>query len=260
MSTSRSSSPDAAALASMVPVPAERDMPAGRQQALLEYLISEVSESASLGPANPRRPAGRGRRMFRPPRRALIAGTVVITSVTAIVVTLISVFSSQSALVGSPQRACAAPYRNGAVPFPGGYRTTLAQAHSVVGFPVPVPHSPPAGQHTLSGIWVSQDSQLVALLYGKGKIKILLQRWPTTANPITQSPEKWFRHEQNIMARNSASIGRVNGEPALIVRPNIGPCHTNPALVQFYRRGLEIDVSSTDYGTAELLKIAQNIH
>lgn len=259
MSTSRSSSPDAAALASMVPVPPERDMPAGRQEAFLEYLISEVSESAGLGAASPRRPAGRGRRMFRPPRRALIAGTV-ITGVTAIVVTLITVFSSQSALVGSPQGACAVPYQNGAVPFPGGYRATLAQAHSVVGFPVPVPHSYPAVRHTLSGIWVSQDSQLVALLYGKGKIKILLERWPTTANPITQSPEKWFRHEQNIMVKNSASIGRVNGEPALIVRPNIGPCHTNPALVEFYRRGLEIDVSSTDYGTVELLKIAQSIY
>ena len=146
------------------------------------------------------------------------------------------------------------------MPFPGGYRTTLARAHSAVDFPVPVPHSTAAGRRTLSGIWVSQDSQLVALVYGKGKIRILLERWPTTANPITQDPEMWFRHQQHIMLRNSARLGRVNGEPALIVRPHVDSCHTNPALVQFYWRGLEIDVSSTGYGTTELLKIGQSIN
>ena len=96
MSTNGPSSPDAAALASMVPVPAERDMPPDRQQAILEYLMNEVSESAGIGVGSPRRPGRRGRRVFHPSRRALIAVMAATASATVVVFVLISVFSSQS--------------------------------------------------------------------------------------------------------------------------------------------------------------------
>lgn len=159
----------------------------------------------------------------------------------------------------SAQGACLAPYRNGDVPFPGGYRTTLTRAQSAVGFPVPVPHNVLVPRRNLHGVWVSQDAPLVALVYGKRKITILSQRWPDTPNPVTQNPAKWFRYERSIMVKNSAATERVNGEPALIVRPHTGYCPSNPALVEFYRSGLEIDVSSPGSRTAALVKIAQSI-
>jgi hypothetical protein len=193
-------------------------------------------------------------------RPVLMAGVVATASAVTVATVLATVSASRSPVVHSSQGACAAPYENGSVPFPGGYRTTLIRAQSAVGFPVPAPHSAPAGRRALSGIWVSPDSRLVALVYGKEKLKILLQRWPTTANPITHKPEEWFHHERDIMARNSAAIGRVNGQPALIVQRHAGPCGTSPALVEFYRRGLEIDVSSPSYGTTELLKVATSVH
>lgn len=266
MSTSRPSDPDAAVLADMVQVPAERDMPPGRQQAFSEYLMSEIGKSAGLPAGTPRGPGGRGQRVPRaaaaagwPSRRALTTGVVATAGVAAVAVALISVFGSRSPTGSSPQAACGAPFGNGRVPFPGGYRASLAQARSAVGFPIPVPDSTAAGRHTLSGIWVSQDAELAALVYDKGKITIKLERWPTTANPITQDPGSWFRYERQLMGTNSAAIGQVNGGPALIVQPRVDSCRANPALVEFYRRGLEIDVSSGGYGTAELLNIARSM-
>ena len=259
MSTSDPSRSDAAALASMAPVPAERDMPPGLQQALLEYLANEVSEPASQGARSRRWLPGRSLRRMRLARPAVMAGMVATAAVAAVAIVLINVPTSRSPIARPTQGACAAPYGNGRVPFPDGYRTTLARAQSAAGFPIPVPHSSLTGR-TVPEIWVGQGSPLVALVYGREKLKILLERWPISKNQSMHKPEEWFRYQRGIMARNSATLGRVNGEPALIVRPHSDYCHSNPALVTFYRHGLEINVSSPDYGTTELLKIAQSIH
>ncbi len=62
------------------------------------------------------------------------------------------------------------------------------------------------------------------------------------------------------MTSKYVAIGRVHGGPALIVlRPKIDYCHANPALVEFYWRGIDISVRSRSYGAAALLKIADSM-
>jgi hypothetical protein len=75
MATSRPSSPDAAALASLLAVPPERDIPAARQQAIREHLISEFRESAAIATRSGRTPR-ETRSRTAPRHRARIAGLV----------------------------------------------------------------------------------------------------------------------------------------------------------------------------------------
>ncbi len=62
------------------------------------------------------------------------------------------------------------------------------------------------------------------------------------------------------MIKKYVTVGRVNGRPALIVlKADVDACHANPALVEFYWRGLDISVRSWSYGAAALLKIADSM-
>lgn len=252
MSPSRSDR-DAAAWTDLTPVPPERDMPPDRRQVIREHLLSEFRASGAAA-LTPRMLRVSRWRPIRLSRRVVTVGGLAAAAVTAIIIVVITVFNPKATTGAPSQAACAAPYRNGSVPFPNGYETTVARAQSAVGFPIPLPHNAQANQQTLSQVWVSQGSRLVALIYGNGKVKILLQPWP-----VTPSPEKWFRYERGLMIKGSAMAGRVNGNPALIVQPDVGSCHSNPALVEFYRSGIDVDVSSSDYGTTMLLVIAQSM-
>jgi hypothetical protein len=145
---------------------------------------------------------------------------------------------------------------NGLGPFPGGQPTTIAGARSAAGFPIIAPHNPLADRRTLSGVWISPATGVVALVYRQRKITILMTRWP-----VAQSPGMWFRHERRVMIPKYVRIGHVNGGPALIVlKPNIDYCHANPALVEFYWRGIDIRVFSRSYTAGALLRIADSMH
>lgn len=249
MTTQRSGADDRAALAGLVPVPAERDLPAERQVSIREHLISEFrtsSEAAIIGP-----PTRKDRRplALRQPRVAAIAALIVVAAVTGIIIAAAGTTPSSTP---PSSGACLAP-ANGDDPFHGGHRTTIAGAGSAVGYPVPSAHTAIANRRTLSQVWASDG--LVALEYHGQKITILLMPWP-----VTQSPARWFRYERRIMMRHYVALGRVNGTPALIVlKADIDACRANPALVEFARRGLDITVRSWSYPAATLLKIADSV-
>lgn len=243
MTTRPPGSPDTEALAGLFPAPGEGDMPSGRQQIIREHLLSEFT-----------RPGATTTPTQRIRQNKLLAGGLAAVGIAAVVVPVAVVLSSGPSAPPA-QPACAAPYLNGRAPFPDGYQTTIAHAQAAVGFPISLPHNTLADQATLSQVWVSNAARLVALEYSKGAIKILLQPWP-----VTSSPQKWFRHERSIMTANSATIGRVNNRPALIVVPDAGSCQPSPASVEFDRNGVEIDVISQTHGTTALTDIAQSIH
>src|SRR6266566_1902143 len=79
--------PDSAALASPVPVPVERYMPADRQHAIREHLISEFRESSATAVTGSAR-TGRERRTraMRLPRVAVISAVAVTAAVTGVVI------------------------------------------------------------------------------------------------------------------------------------------------------------------------------
>jgi hypothetical protein len=252
MSTRPSRAPDPAVLAWLVPVPAERDMPAGRQQAIREHLIGEFRESSAPAVTGSARTARERRtRAMGRPLTAVIAGMAVTAAVTGIVIAATSTTAGLSPL---HRASCLLP-ANSYDPFPGGHQTTIPGARSAVRFPILVPHNALANRRTLSQVWVSRADQLVALMYDHRKITILMTPWP-----VAQSPGKWFRYERSIMIKKYVAVGRVNGGPALIVlKPNIDYCHANPALIEFYWRGIDISVRSRNHGAAALLRIADSI-
>lgn len=194
------------------------------------------------------------RRLRRRRARAVAAASAVAVTAAVTVAVIAATSTAPSPRPAHAAAGCLAPMP-GNEPFPGGHPTTIAGAQSAVRFPILVPHNALADRRTLSQVWVSQASRLVALVYGQRKITILMRPWP-----VAQSPGKWFRYERRVMINKYVTIGRVNGGPALIVlKPNIDYCHANPALVEFYWRGIDILVFSRSYGAAALLRIADSM-
>jgi hypothetical protein len=194
------------------------------------------------------------RRLRRRRARAVTAASAVAVTAAVTIAVIAVTSTATSPRPAQPAANCLAPMP-GNEPFPGGQQSTIPDAQSAVRFRIHVPHNALADQRTLSQVWVSQASRLVALVYGHRKITILMRPWP-----VAQSPSKWFRYERRIMINKYVTIGHVNGRPALIVlKPNIDYCHANPALVEFYWRGTDIRVSSRSYGAAALLRIADSM-
>jgi hypothetical protein len=58
----------------------------------------------------------------------------------------------------------------------------------------------------------------------------------------------------------TAEIGQVNGRPALVIWPGTDYSHSNPAVVNFWRNGVDVGIYSNTYGTHILLAIAESMH
>ncbi len=247
MSASQTRPPEGTA--DLVPVPPERGLPSASYHAIREHLISEFRSSSPDG----RDHRARVPRLIRARRGLIIAGLLGTTAVAAITASVVATNSAPQPI--RARAACVAPFRNGDVPFPGARRLALGQAQSVARFSLPVPHTSIAGAATLSQVWVNQGHTLVAFIYGHRKVTIELSPWT-----VTQRPSRWFRHELQIMSKKSAIIGQIHGGPALIVQPKTDYCHANPALVEFYWRGTDINITSTTQDTAALIRIADSMH
>jgi hypothetical protein len=187
------------------------------------------------------------RRLARAPRRVIallaVAGSLGVVAVV--------VLASNLARSGGPVTCSQSGMRQGADPLPGGRRTTVAGAQSMAGFAVLVPHDPALSPAHPAQVWVS--SQAVAFSYAQGKITITMTA-AAYADPLT-----WFH---TFIAENhyvAAAIGQVNSQPALVISPDTDSCGGNPAWVEFDHGGVDIDLSSHDYGTTTLLAVADSM-
>jgi hypothetical protein len=158
-------------------------------------------------------------------------------------------------------RAHAAPAAQpgGSLPLPdlvhplvNGQKATVADAQAAVGFPVPLPNATAASQGSLTQAWKNSEQQQVALVFDGGKLTIMM--WPATY----QDPASEF---QAFIAENNATatMGQVNGQPALVIEPNTDAPHSNPAWVEFNRNGIDINIASPSYGTDTLLAVANTM-
>ena len=140
----------------------------------------------------------------------------------------------------------------GSDPLGVGRRMSVSDARAAVGFAVlmPRPSGAVARVHVTQA-WVNSISRQVALVLDHGKITVMM--WPVQA--FHKNAVKYFRE---FIAQNHASIyiGRVNGSPVLVIRPHTDINRTNPAWVEFYRNGIDINIYSASYGSRALLQIA----
>lgn len=266
MSTSHPSSSDAAALASLAPGPAERDMPPGRQQALMEYLMNEVSEPASPGAHSRHRLPGRGPRRLRLSRPAWMMGMVATVSVVAVAIALTNIFTSRSPMVGSSQGGPMVGSSgelavNWSQPLINAHKVTLAGAAKALGFAIPMPAvgsviraggaAPNQIRLATGPVWVAGPE--AALTFNRGEVTILVGRATYT------NPGRTYRTSLAEIKVGRAAIGRVNGTPAFIGQPRTDYTKSNPAIVVFDLHGLDIEVISTRLGTSLLTAIAESI-
>jgi hypothetical protein len=140
---------------------------------------------------------------------------------------------------------------NWARPLINGQVTTISGAASEAGYSIPIPTATAASQSNLTRVWESPNKD-VALVFDGGKVTVLIRP------AVYTDPASWFN---TIVAESpgKAAIGQVNGKPAVVIQPNSDPYGANPAWIEFYRNGLDVNVISASYGTGTLLSIADSI-
>ena len=121
-------------------------------------------------------------------------------------------------------------------PLVSGRPTTVAGAQAAAGFPVLVPDVQAARLANLTRAWVD-DRRHVALAFAAGKVTIT--QAPTTRLDAVTG----FRR---FVAQNpaGAAIGRVHGQPALVISPRADGCGSNPAWIEFEHNRIDVNVYS----------------
>ena len=68
-------------------------------------------------------------------------------------------------------------------------------------------------------------------------------------------------HFEKFITQNHATavIGHVHKHPALVIAPNTDACGSNPAVVEFDHKGIDVTIYSGSYGTDTLLAIANSL-
>jgi hypothetical protein len=136
-------------------------------------------------------------------------------------------------------------------PLLGGERITPAHSSSLVGFNVPVPNTSIANSGNLTATWAVASRRQVALVFDRGKLDVVFKP------AIYKDAASEYR--TFICENGGATIGRVNGLPALVIEPRTDYYHTNPAWIEFDLKGVNVDVFSHDYSPRQLLAVADSI-
>jgi hypothetical protein len=197
------------------------------------------------------------RRLLWPALGCATAAVAVVTAVSA------AASGVPTAAAHSVRRAVAGePPVNWKMPLIGAHRTTLAGASAAAGFAIPMPSvtSPiRAGSGaarkislTLSQVWESPGHE-IALVFNGGQVTMLVG--PASYTDAGRA----YRTMLAAVKAGRAAIGRVNGRPAFIAWPRTDYTKSNPALVEFSRKGLDINVLSTKLSPNTLLAIAGSV-
>jgi hypothetical protein len=84
--------------------------------------------------------------------------------------------------------------------------------------------------------------------------KIMIMMWPVPAD------RKNAVASYKTMIKNhlgTERIGRVDGVPALIIDQHTVVNHSNPAWIEFYKNGIDVNVYSASFTTSALLKLGR---
>jgi len=136
-------------------------------------------------------------------------------------------------------------------PLGGGKTTTVAGAQSIARFPVVTPDVRAARVSNLTQVWVNSQRH-VALVFAHGKVVITFG--PAIYSNAVKEFERFIAQ-----SRVNAAISHVHRHPALVITPYTDSCGSNPAWVEFMRKGIDINVYSESYGTATLLSVADSL-
>lgn len=137
-------------------------------------------------------------------------------------------------------------------------KSTVAGAQAKVGYPVPVPSTPAASRANLTHVWVTpRNNRQVALVFDNGRVDVLMH--PATYRSALHHFHA-FVAEKEKNGGVTAEIGQVNGRPALVISPGTDRSHSNSAVVNFWRNGIDVGIYSHTHGTDTLLAIAESMN
>jgi hypothetical protein len=164
-----------------------------------------------------------------------------------------------SATSAGHSRTAAAQASSGGIqlrdPIVVGREVPAATAAAEVGFRMPMPQASamvPAVKVTQA--WVDPVRHRVALILDGGRVTIMM--WPVQSGQSgALSRFRLFEKTNHADIR----IGSIHGQPALIIKQRTDEARTNPAWIEFYRNGIDINVFSHSYGSAALLQLAQHL-
>jgi hypothetical protein len=99
--------------------------------------------------------------------------------------------------------------------------------------------------------WVNARDRQVAFILARGKVTIMM--WP-----VPDDRKDVIAYFTNIINDHLSKdhIGRVGSLPVLIVEQHSDVKHTNPAWIEFYKNGIDINIYSTSYPSTALLGLA----
>lgn len=148
-------------------------------------------------------------------------------------------------------------------PLIGGRVVSLAAASTDIGQPLPLSTAPPADPSTMGRVF-----EVATLMDSGGKDTFVAVTYPNSSvvveyeAPVPYAdPAANYRSYVNQTPANLgglASVGRVGSHPALIIHENRDATGSNPASVEFVRRGLKIVVIGFR-PAATLLAVARSI-
>lgn len=137
-------------------------------------------------------------------------------------------------------------------PLIGASKTTLQAAQIGANFIVPEPYSPIANPNDLSAVWLTKSTRQVALVFGGGRLSIEM------APALYRRPRQAF---SRFVTENAAaaSIQSVRGHPVLVIQPRTDQRRTNPSWVELDWHGVDVNIFSHVYSTANLLRVAASL-
>jgi hypothetical protein len=139
-----------------------------------------------------------------------------------------------------------------AKPLMNGRRVSLASAPRLVGFSVPVPATSIASRADLTATWAVANRRQVALVFDRGAVTIMMKR------AGYRDPARQYR-TYVIENHVTAAVGRVHGQPVLVISRHTDRRHDNPAWVEFDVHGTDVNVTSARYSAAQLLRVARSM-
>lgn len=137
-------------------------------------------------------------------------------------------------------------------PLPGAQQIPVSAASAAAGYTVAQPSTALAGSSNLTSVWFQKVTQQVALVYGGGDVTVIMAPASYT-DPTTEFTQ--FMSSNN----STASLGSVDGLPALVISPDTDIKQSNPAWVEFDLKGTDVNVVSASEGTSALLTVAQSL-
>lgn len=181
----------------------------------------------------------------------LVVTAWVVTSLMSLVI--VGAITGSGPWSSAKSNAAQAIPRNAGQPLLVGRRTTIAGARVAVRYPVPLPDTSAAREANLTQVWVNSKLRDVGLVFGRGKITITLA--PATYQDPAKFFEAYIRENQEV----KSFMGRVHGQPALVISPHTARYNRNPAWVEFDSNGIDINIVSQTYGASALLDAANSM-